>query len=197
VANVLKREGIEPAPTRGTRTPWSMFLKAHWRALVAADFLSVEVWKLNGLITYYVLFLIELPTRAVTIAGITPNPAEAWMLQVARNVCDVEDGVLRQGGTLIVDRDAKYSNDWRCFIEAQGVEVIRLPPRSPNLNAYAERFVRTIKSECLDRMIFIGEASLRRAVAQLMAHYHVEESPGLGQSAHPSRAARSSIAWRR
>jgi hypothetical protein len=64
------------------------------------------------------------------------------MLQVARNLCDVEDGVLRQGRKLIVDRDAKYSNDWRCFIEEQGVEVIRLPPRSPNLNAYAERFVR-------------------------------------------------------
>jgi transposase InsO family protein len=181
VANVLKREGIEPAPTRGTRTPWSVFLKAHWRALVAADFLTVEVWKLNGLVTYYVLFLIELPTRAVTIAGITTNPAEAWMLQIARNLCDVEDSVLTQGGKLIVDRDAKYSHDWRRFIEEQGVEVIRLPPKSPNLNAYAERFVRTIKSECLDRMIFIGEASLRRAVAQFMAHYHTERNhQGLG-----------------
>jgi putative transposase len=133
IANVLKREGIEPAPTRGTRTPWSVFLKAHLRSLVAADFLTVEVWKLSGLVTYYVLFLIELPTRAVRIAGITTNPAEAWMLRIARNLCDVEDGVLTQGRKLIVDRDAKYSHDWRAFIEEQGVEVIRLPPKAPNL----------------------------------------------------------------
>jgi transposase InsO family protein len=152
IANILKREGIEPAPTRGTRTPWSVFLKAHWRSLVAADFLSVEVWKLSGLVTYYVLFLIELRTRAVKIAGITTNPAQAWMLQIARNVCDVDDGMLTRGRKLIVDRDAKYSYDWRSFIEEQGVEVIRLPPKSPNLNAHAERFVRSINEECLDRM---------------------------------------------
>jgi transposase InsO family protein len=110
------------------------------------------------------------------IAGITTNPAEAWMLQIARNLCDVEDGVLTQGRKLIIDRDAKYSYDWRSFIEEQGVEVIRLPPKSPNLNAYAERFGRSINEECLDRMIFIGEASLRRAVAQFMVHYHTERN---------------------
>src|SRR5262252_511217 len=115
VANVLKREGIEPTPTRGTRTPWSVFLKAHWRALVAADFLTVEVWRLNGLVTYYVLFLIELRTRAVRIAGITTNPAEAWMLQVARNLCDVESRVLGRATKLLIDRDAKYSHDWRAW----------------------------------------------------------------------------------
>ena len=174
VANILRREGIEPAPTRGTRTPWSVFLKAHWRSLVAADFLTVEVWKLRGLMTYYVLFFIELPTRAVRIAGITTNPAEAWMLQIARNACDVDDGVLSGGTKLLMDRDAKYSGDWRAFLKEQGVEVIRLPPKSPNLNAYAERFVRSIKDECLNRMIFIGEASLRRAIREFMAHYHAE-----------------------
>jgi len=176
VANILRREGIEPAPTRGARTSWSVFLKAHWRSLVAADFLSVEVWKLRGLMTYYVLLFIELPTRAVRIAGITTNPAEAWMLQIARNACDVDDGVLSEGRKLLIDRDAKYSGDWREFIEEQGVEVIRLPPKSPNLNAYAERFVRSIKDECLNRMIFIGEASLRRAIHEFMAHYHAERN---------------------
>ena len=113
VANILKREGIDPAPIRGGRTPWSVFLKAHWRSLVAADFLTVEVWKLAGLVTYYVLFFIELRTRAVKIAGITTNPTEAWMLQIARNLWDVEDGVLREATKLIVDRDTKYSHDWR------------------------------------------------------------------------------------
>ena len=181
VANILKREGIEPAPTRGARAPWSIFLKAHWRSLVAADFLTVEVWKLGGLVTYYVLFFLEVPSRAVRIAGITTNPAEAWMLQIARNVCDVEDGMLAGGKTLIVDRDAKYSHGWRAFLAEQGVEVIRLPPKSPNLNAYAERFVRTIKDECLDRLIFVGEASLRRAVSEFMRHYHAERNhQGLG-----------------
>ncbi len=181
IANILKREGIEPAPTRGERTPWSVFLRAHWRTLVAADFLTVEVWKLGGLVTYYVLFFLELPTRAVKIAGITTNPAEDWMLQIARNACDVEDGVLTEGRTLLIDRDAKYSHDWRAFLEERGVEVIRLPPKSPNLNAYAERFVRSIKEECLNRMIFIGETSLRRAIREFMAHYTAERNhQGLG-----------------
>jgi len=158
-----------------------VFLKAHWRSLVAADFLTVEVWKLGGLVTYYVLFFIELSTRAVRIAGITTNPAEAWMLQIARNLCDVEDGVLRGSTKLIIDRDTKYSHDWRVWLNREGVEVIRLPPRSPNLNAYAERFVRSIKEECLNRMIFIGEASLRRAIAEFMTHYHEERNhQGLG-----------------
>ena len=94
---------------------------------------------------------------------------------------DAEDGILVDKSHLILDRDAKYSTDWRAFIEEQGIEVIRLPPRSPNLNAYAERFVRSIKEECLDRMIFIGEASLRRAVREFMAHYHAERNhQGLG-----------------
>ena len=103
------------------------------------------------------------------------------MLQIARNACDVDDVVLSEGRKLLIDRDAKYSGDWRAFLEEQGVEVIRLPPKSPNLNAYAERFVRSIKDECLNRMIFIGEASLRRAVREFMAPYHAERNhQGLG-----------------
>ena len=113
--------------------------------------------------------------------GIITNPAEAWMLQIARNACDVDDGVLSEGRKLLIDRDAKYSGDWRAFLKEQGVEVIRLPPKSPNLNAYAERFVRSIKEECLNRMIFIGEASMRRALCEFMAHYHAERNhQGLG-----------------
>jgi transposase InsO family protein len=122
-----------------------------------------------------------LPTRAVKIAGITTNPCGAWMLQLARNAADAGDGILVGKSHLIIDRDTKYSADWRAWVEEQGVEVIRLPPRSPNLNAHAERFVRSIKDECLDRMIFIGEASLRRAVREFMAHYHAERNhQGLG-----------------
>jgi putative transposase len=102
-------------------------------------------------------------------------------MQIARNLCDVEDGVLRAATKLIIDRDAKYSHDWRAFLEREGVQVIRLPPKSPNLNAYAERFVRSIKDECLNRMIFVGEASLRHAIGEFMTHYHVERNhQGLG-----------------
>src|ERR1700692_1564504 len=88
IANVLKRNGIEPSPGRSQRTPWSTFLKAHWKVLAASDFLTVEVWTGRGLVTHYLLFLISLADRAVKIAGITTRPDEAWMLQIARNVTD-------------------------------------------------------------------------------------------------------------
>ena len=180
VANILRREGIEPAPTRGTRTPWSGFSRRTGAASSPPTVSPSRSGSYEDWMTYYVLFFIELPTRAVRIGGITTNPAEAWMLQIARNACDVDDGVLSEGRSSI-DRDAKYSGDWRAFLEEQGVEVIRLPPKSPNLNAYAERFVRSIKDECLNRMIFIGEVSLRRAVREFMAHYHAERNhQGLG-----------------
>ena len=181
IANVLKREGIEPTPERGGRTPWSVFLKAHWRSIVAADFFTAEVWSLHGLVTYYVLFIIELAKRIVHIAGITAHPDEGWMMQVARNSTDQFGGCLTGKSHLILDRDTKYSAQFRQLISESRTAVIRLPPRSPNLNAYAERFVRSIKEECLDRMIFVGQASLRRAVTEFVVHYHGERNhQGLG-----------------
>ena len=98
------------------------------------------------------------------------------MLQAGRNLIDSESGAMRGKGYLILDRDNKYTDQFWRLIRGSGTNVIRLPPRSPNLNAYAERFVRSIKSECLNRMIFIGQASLRRAVAEYMAHYHGERN---------------------
>jgi putative transposase len=173
---VLKRNGIEPSPERSRRTPWSTFLKAHWKVLAASDFLTVEVWTGRGLVTYYLLFVISLADRVVNIAGITTRPDESWMLQIARNVSDLQSGALRAKCYLIIDRDTKYSQQFRRLIQDSGTEVIRLPPSSPNLNAYAERFVRSIKEECLDRMIFVGQASLRRAVTEYMTHYHAERN---------------------
>jgi len=176
IANVLKRRGIEPAPERSNRTPWSTFFKAHWKVLSAADFLTVEVWTSRGLITYYLLFVMSLVDRMVTIAGITARPDEAWILQIGRNLTDMESGALRAKQYLVIDRDTKYTAQFRRLIHDSGTEVIRLPPRSPNLNAYAERFVRSIKNECLDRMIFVGQASLRRAVTEYVDHYHRERN---------------------
>ena len=181
VANVLKRSGIEPTPERGNRTTWSIFLRAHWEVLFAADLLTVEVWTGRGLVTHYLLFLMSLADRVVAIAGITTHPDEAWMLQVGRGLTDCDIGTLRSKQYLIIDRDTKYTEQFRRLIHDCGTNVIRLPPRSPNLNAYAERFVRSIKDECLNRMIFVGQASLRRAVRHYVEHYHRERNhQGLG-----------------
>ena len=162
IANVLKHKGIAPSPERSRRTRWSTFLKAHWRVLAASDFLTVEVWTAKGLVTHYLLFVISLADRVVNVAGITTRPDESWMLQIGRNVTDARWGALHAKRYLIIDCDTKYSEQFRRLIQDSGTKVIRLPPMSPNLNAYAERFVRSIKDECLDRMIFVGRH--RRAV---------------------------------
>jgi putative transposase len=181
IANILKERGIEPAPERNRHTSWSTFLEAHWDCLAATDFLTVEVWTLRGLVTYYVLFFMDMATRSVHIAGITPNPDTPWMMQIARNLTDVDGGFLCGKRYLILDRDTKYSDAFRSFLVREGIKIIRLPPRSPNLNAFAERFVRSIKEECLRRMIFVGQASLRHAISQFMVHYHAERNhQGLG-----------------
>jgi putative transposase len=130
--------------------------------------------RIRGLVTHYVLFFIDIANRAVKIAGITPHPDSRWMTQIARNLTDLNDGFLRGKSYLILDRDTKYSDAFRSVLVREGIQVIRLPPRSPNLNAFAERFVRSIKEECLRRMIFFGAASLQHAVRQFMAHYHSE-----------------------
>ena len=110
----------------------------------------------EGLITYYVLFVISIADRVVHVVGITTRPDEVWMLQACRGLVDVESGALAAKHYLIIDRDTKYTQQFRRLVEEGGTEVIRLPPMSPNLNAYAERFVRSIKEECLDRMISVA-----------------------------------------
>jgi putative transposase len=176
IANILREHGIEPAPERDRHTRWSTFLKAHWECLTATDFLSVEVYTIKGLVTYYILFFIDIASRSVHIAGITPHPDNRWMTQIARNVTDIEDGFLRDTRYLILDRDTKYTDEFRKVLVREGIHLIRLPPRSPNLNAFAERFVRSMKSECLNRMIFFGQASLQHAITHFMAHYHAERN---------------------
>jgi transposase InsO family protein len=181
VKNILKRHGIEPAPEREKRTSWKTFLKAHWDVTAATDFFTVEVWTPRGLVTYYVLFIIRLSTRSVHIAGVTTAPNGAFMKQVARNLTDVSDGFLLNSRYLIMDRDTKYTDDFRGHLDREGVRPVRCPARAPNCNAFAERFVRSIKKECLDLMILFGETSLRRALREYVAHYHSERNhQGLG-----------------
>jgi len=176
VKNILKRHGIEPAPDRQKRTSWKAFLKAHWDVMAATDFFTVEVWTPRGLLTYYVLFVMQLKTRSIRIAGVTTSPNSAYMKQVARNLTDVSDGFLVNSRYLIMDRDTKYTEDFRDSLDREAVKAVRCPVRAPNCNAFAERFVRSIKEECLDRMILFGEASLRRALTEYVAHYHAERN---------------------
>ena len=128
IANILHEHGIEPAPERDRHTRWSTFLKAHWECLTATDFLSVEVHTLKGLVTYYLLFFIDIASRSVHVAGITPHPDNRWMSQIARNVTDAEDGFLRGKRYLILDRDTKYSAEFRNALDREGIHLIRLPP---------------------------------------------------------------------
>ena len=180
VGNILKRHGIPPAPERKTTTTWKEFIRTHLDVLVATDFFTAEVWTLGGLVTYYVFFFIHLGSRKVHVAGVTPHPNEAWMVQVARNVTMEEWGFLSPGQYLIHDRDGKYCPAFQQIIDAAGVTRVPLPPRSPNLNAYAERWVRSVKEECLSRLILFGERSLRRALTEYVTHFH-QERPHQGK----------------
>jgi putative transposase len=176
VKSILLAQGIEPVPKRSKLPRWSEFIMSHLESLAATDFFSVEVWTKNGLVTYFVLFVIDLASRRVEIAGITASPDSAWMCQTARNLTDCEDGFLRGKRYLLMDRDGKYCAEFRAVLRHGGVKPLRLPARSPNLNAFAERFVRSISEECLDRMIFFGEKMLRHAVTEFAAHYHRERN---------------------
>src|SRR2546427_6455030 len=176
VGNILKRHGLAPAPERKTTTTWKEFIRMHMDVLVATDFFTTEVWTLGGLVTYYVLFFIHLGSRQVHVAGVTPHPNEAWMVQVARNVTMEDWGCLAPGQYLIHDRDTKFCPAFQQIIDAAGVRRVPLPPRSPNLNAYAERWVRSVKEEALSRMILFGEASLRHVLNEYVDHYHQERN---------------------
>jgi transposase InsO family protein len=176
---ILKDHGISPAPERSTNTPWKTFLAAHWDGLAAADSFTVEVLTFGGLVRYVVFFVMKLKSRAVEIAGISCHPDEVWMTQLARNLIDVGDGFLRGVQHLILDRDPLYSAAFRRLLRDGGVKPLLLPARSPNLNGFAERFVLSVKSECLDRIVPLGEAHLRAAVRAFVAHYH-EERPHQG-----------------
>ena len=137
VGNILRRHNLSPAPKRRQTVSWRDFIRSHRDVLVGMDFFTAEVLTLKGLLTYYVLFFIHLETRRVRLAGFTPYPDQDWMEQQARNLT---------------------MQQWGCLRDC------RLPARSPNLNSYAERWVRSVKEECLAKLILFGESSLRRAL---------------------------------
>ena len=174
IKRILLESGFDPVRSRGMS--WERFLRAHWGAISAADFFSVEVITRLGLVRYFVLFIIDLKTRRVEIAGIVPQPDGEWMKQIARNLTDADDGFLNGARYLIHDRDPLFTRSFREALKSSGVRTVKLPARSPNLNAYAERFVRSIKSECLAQIISLGERHLRQAMTDFTEHYHVERN---------------------
>ena len=155
---------------------WKTFIGSHRDVLAAIDFTIVEVRAKGGLITFYLLFLIDLKTRRVHFAGCTVNPNEVRMQQIGRNLIDDEDGFLLGKEYLLIERDTKFCESFRRRLQQSDIEPVILPPRSPNLNSYQERFMLSIKSECLNCMIFFGENSLRTAVQEYLIHYHTERN---------------------
>jgi len=131
-----------------------------------------KVWTRRGLQRFLVLFFIELSTRRVKIVGMGGQANRLWMSQIARELSDPIDGLLIGKRYLIHDRDPLFTAEFQNMLAEVGIKSVKLPLRSPNLNAYAERFVRTIKESCLDRLILFGESSLRKALREFVAHYH-------------------------
>jgi transposase InsO family protein len=171
IARIIKTQGLAPAPKRPTS--WQTFLRAHWGAIAGADFFTTEVWTWRGLVTFYTVFVIDLASRHVRILGTTPHPEETFMRQTVRTLtmadaesCDV----------MICDRDTKWSAAVRDRLNEAGIQIVQTPYQAPNANAHAERFVRSIKEECLDRTILLGERHFRRAVTEFIAHYHGERN---------------------
>jgi putative transposase len=159
VGNILQRHGLPPAPERKRTTTWSAFIRTHLALLAGTDFFTAEVLTLRGLMTYYVLFFIHLERRRVDIGGITIHPNEPWMKQMARNVTMEGCGILRDCRYLLHDHDTKFTESFRAIIASGQVEPLALPARSPNLNAYAERWVRS------ERRVLVQGYSLWRAFA--------------------------------
>lgn len=179
IAKALRDQGVPPSSDRPTS--WKTFLKAHAGTIAAMDFFTAEVWTARGLVTHYILFVLRHATRAVEVAGVTTNPDAAFMAQVARNLTDRAEGFLRDSQFLIVDRDTKFTQQFRRILDDAGIAVITTAFQAPNMNAFAERFVQSVKRECLDQLILFGTDHLRRALSEFASHYHRERPhQGLG-----------------
>ena len=176
VGNILRRHGIAPAPKRSQITTWKDFLATHMNVLAGCDFFTVEVLTWRGLVTYYVLFFIHLESRRVSVAGITRHPDQEWMEQIGHSATLDTWGYLHPCRYVLHDRDTKFCASFRSALAMGGVKTIPLPARSPNLNAFAERWVRSVKQECLSKVILFGEGPLSRVLTEYGRHYHHERN---------------------
>ena len=174
IANILRKHGLEPSPHRLKKTTWKEFIKSHWASLAAIDFFTTEIYTLRGLTRYMILVVIDYPTRKVEVAGIVPQAHGEWMKQIARNLTDPISGFLKDKIYLLHDRDPLFTEGFQKMLGSSGIKTIRTLPMAPNLTPFVERFVRSIKSECLNRMLILGEAHLRYCIEQYCLHYHHE-----------------------
>jgi putative transposase len=181
IARILKAAGIPPSRERPMT--WQTFVRAHWPALVAADFFTTEVWTARGLVTYYTAFVIELQTRRVHVLGSTLHSDNDFVVQAVRGLLAEAGSLLGEGRILICDRDPKWTHAMEDLLTAAGVRVVRTPAAAPNCNAHAERFVRSIKKECLERIVPVSDWHLRRAIREFVEHYHAERNhQGIGNA---------------
>lgn len=171
VKNTLKSGGVSPSPKR--TGSWALFLKSHAESLWACDFFTKRIISKSGIVECYVLFFIHISTRRVLIGGITPNPNGEWMARQARNFALRCEELGQHDAVLIRDGDKKFTAQFDHILEKDhGIRVIELPRNSPNLNAYAERWVRSIKYECLNHMLCFGIEHLQYLVECYVNYYH-------------------------
>jgi transposase InsO family protein len=176
IKRILQENGIDPAPERRKRMSWATFIKAHLGVIVGMDFFAVEAMTWLGVVRYHVLFAIDIASRRVEVLGIAVKPGGPCMEQMARNLVDARDGFLLGKHYLLLDRHPLYTQAFRRTIDQAGIKTVRLPAHSPNLNAFAEQFVLSVKSECLERLVPLGERHLRLAIAEYVRHYHLERN---------------------
>jgi putative transposase len=173
VINILKEAGIDPGPKRGEGS-WAEFLRRHSATLWSCDFFTKSVWTLRGRMTVFVLFFIHVGTRRVVVSGVTANPDRAWMIQQARTISMIFAEQPVPAMILLRDYDGKFVPEFDALLAAEGTVVRPIGPRAPNLNAVAERFVQTVKRECLDHFLALGQGHLELLLNEFLIHYHIE-----------------------
>ena len=175
VKNILIKNGYDPEPDLTVRSTWHEFIKSHWNVLAACDFFIIELLVSRRLIRCTVFFVMELATRKVFFAPIKLQPDGTYMKQVAKLLTELEEGFLHRKRYLIHDRDPLYTTaGFHEILKGSGIKPVKFPARSPDLNCYAERFVRSVKSECLDHLILSSVEQLEYVLQQYSAYYHHE-----------------------
>jgi putative transposase len=188
IRTTLHRHGFDPAPRR-TTARWRAFLCQQAAGIVACDFFTVDTVWLRRL---YVLFFLELDTRRVHLAGVTANPNAAWVTQQARNLLLVLEEQGRRVRFLLRDRDAKFCYSFDDVFRSEGTDVVLTPVQAPNANAYAERWIRTVRAECLDWLLIIGQGHLDRILRVYVEHYN-QHRPHRALRLEPPAPARPRI----
>jgi transposase InsO family protein len=180
---ILRRHGIEPAPRRAELS-WAQFLRAQASAIIACDFLTVDTVWVRRL---YVLFFIELANRRVHFGGVTANPNERWVTQQARNLVMILAEREQPVRFLVRDRDSKFTRSFDEVFRSEDIRVIRTPVRAPRAKAHAERWVGSLRHECLDRILIVGRRQLEQVVRAYIRH-HNEHRPHRSLEQHPPLA---------